>query len=161
MQNKIIIRQANLKDLNEIVRLNFALFAKEYKDFDKSLNLKWSNNEGKSYFKDKICQKDGFVWVAEDEKKIVGYLCGGICDRKDYRKKAKYAELENIFIADQYRSQGLGRKLVDFFIKWCKAKKVNYISVTASANNKLAIDFYQKHGFKDYDLTLEMLIKES
>lgn len=158
MQNDITIRKANLKDLNEIVRLNFDLFKKEYKDFDKSLNLEWSNREGKEYFKDRVCQKNGFAWVAEDGKKIVGYLCGGICDRKDYRKKAKYAELENMFISNQYRNQGLGGKLARFFIKWCKENKVNYISVTASAQNKQAIEFYRKLGFEDYDLTLEMKI---
>lgn len=159
MINKnIFIRQAGVKDLGDVLRLNLDLFKKEYKEYDKSLNLRWVYKDGKKYFKDRIIKKDGFVEVVEIDGKIIGYLCGGISEREFYRKKAKYAKLENMFIQDNFRGKGIDARLVKNFIDWCKKNKIGYISVTTSVQNKQAINFYRNTGFKDYNLTLEMII---
>lgn len=155
MANDIKIRKADIKDLKDILRLNFNLFKKEYKQYDRSLNLKWTYNNGKRYFSDRILNKDGFVEVVEVKDKIVGYLCGEISERKFYRKKAKYAELENMLVESNFRGRGIGAKLTENFICWCRKHNVSYIAVTASAYNKQGINFYRKLGFKDYNLTLE------
>lgn len=158
MNNKIKITKATIKDLDGILALNFDLFKKEYKENDKSLDLNWTYKQGKKYFSAQI--KNGFIEIVKSENMIVGYICGGLCKGASYRKKAVYAELENMIIDKRFRRKSLGQKLVTDFLKWCKNKKVNYISVTASANNKTAIKFYQKMGFKDYDLTLEKNIND-
>ncbi len=152
----IKIRKASPKDLNDILRLNFDLFKKEYKEFDKSLDLNWTYGKGKKYFKNRLKKPDGFVEVVKFENKIIGYICGGISLRLFYRKKAVYAEIENMIIDKRFRGKGLGSKLVKDFLNWCKKKKVNYISVTASAKNEAVIDFYRNSGFEDYNLTLEI-----
>lgn len=159
MRNDILIRRAEIRDLDDILRLNFDLFRKEYKEYDESLNLEWTYNEGKKFFENRIVKKSGFVEVAEASGKIIGYLCGGISERLFYRKKAKYAELENMLVEESFRGGGIGVRLTKDFINWCEENKVNYIAATASAQNEQAIDFYRKIGFKDYDLTLEMIIK--
>ncbi len=154
MKNNFVIRKAKISDLNDILRLNFDLFKKEYKEYDKSLNLKWTYNEGKKYFKARITKNNGFVEVVENKNYIVGYLCGGIIKGLFYRRKAKYAELENMFI--DYRGKGLGAKLAEDFIIWCKENKADYISLTAFAKNEQALGLYRKLGFEDYNLSLEM-----
>ena len=149
-----------MKDLKDILRLNFALFKKEHKEYDKSLNLKWTyNSVGRDYFKRKITQKDSFVEVIEANNKIIGYFCGGIREKIFYRKKAKCAEIENMFIEKKHREKGLGAILVKDFINWCKNNKVDYVSVTADIRNKLGLKFYRKIGFKDYTITLEKNLK--
>ena len=144
-----------MKDLKDILRLNLALFKKEHKDFDKSLDLNWPDREGKNYFEDRTKKSDGFVEVVEKDGKIIGYLCGGLCDKISYRKPAKCAELENMFIDKKFRNKGLGFIMTKDFLKWCKSKKVDCISTRASAQNKLSIKFYRNFDFKDYDLILE------
>lgn len=155
---KIIIRRAGVNDLGDILRLNLDLFKKEYKEYDKKLNLKWTFGKvGRNYFKKRISGKDGFAFVAENEGKIIGYLCGSVgkCPY-DYRLIPKYAELENMIVDKKFRGQGIGEKLVKEFLKWCKEKKADVISVNASAQNEKGIEFYRKMGFKDYSLTLEI-----
>ncbi len=154
--NNFIFRKATAKDLKAILGLNFDLFKKEYREFDKTLDLKWTHTKGKKYFRDRISKKDGFVEVVENKREIIGYLCGGISQRQSFRRSAKYAGLENMLILKKFRNKGLGTKLTRDFINWCKNNKVDYISVTASAQNKMGIKFYKKHGFKEYDLTLQI-----
>lgn len=97
--------------------------------------------------------------VVEDNGKIIGYMCGGVSERLMYRKKNKYAELENMIIDENLRGKGIGKRLVKDFINWCRKNKVNFISVTAFAKNEPTLNFYRKLGFSDYNLTLEMKIK--
>lgn len=158
MRSGFLIRKANTKDLKDILRLSFELFKKEHQEYDKSLNLKWTYVQGKKYFKNRIVNKDGFMEIAESNGRTVAYLCGGISARMFYREKARYAELENMFIEERFRRKGIGTKLTRDFVDWCKKKKVKYVAVTASNKNRQGLRFYRDVGFKDYNVTLEMKI---
>ncbi|MCK4355230.1 GNAT family N-acetyltransferase [Candidatus Parcubacteria bacterium] len=163
MKNNFEIRKANIKDLEHILRLYHELLKEEFKKFDKSLNPNWAYSKlTKKYFQERITKKNGFIEVVENNKKIIGYLCGGISEQSFYlyRQKAKYARLDEMLIDKKFRGKNLGTKLVKDFVKWCEKNKVDYISVTASVGNKKSLNFYRKLGFKDYDLTLEMKMKK-
>ena len=125
-----------------------------------AFSLVFSGNHkrlGKSYFKKRISGKNSFIFVAEDKGKIIGYLCGAVRDCPyDYRIIPKYAELENMLVDKKFRGKGTGKKMVEEFLKWCKEKKADVVSVNASIQNKNGIEFYRKMGFNDYSLTLEI-----
>ncbi len=159
MENKRLeIRKATIKDLNGILRLNFDLFKKEYKEYDKTLNLKWTYTEGKKYFKSRITGKQSFLEIAEYDGKIIGYLVGALKDNPSHRNKERYAELENMMIESALRGQGIGKKMTRNFFVWCKKNNAHLMGVKASIGNKNGIEFYRKLGFKDYDLILEKKI---
>jgi len=163
MTEEFIFRKAKIKDLKDIQRLNFELFKKEYKEFDRTLNLNWTRSEkGKKYFKEKIIGNDNFVEVIEWNNKIIGYICGHIKKKEgeEFRISAKYAELDNMLIEREYRRKGLGTKLTNDFKSWCRQNKVDYIWVMASAKNKPSIKFYKKSGFKEYTLWLDLKINK-
>lgn len=159
--NEIEIREAKIKDLDSILKLNKKLFIKEYNEFDNSLNLDWTySKRGREYFSERIEYDNGKVLVVEKENTVIGYLCGGIQEQEEekefYRKDGAYAELENMFVEEKFRNLGTGGKVVRLFIEWCKEKKVNHINVTASFQNKKALNFYRKYGFNDYDTKLDL-----
>lgn len=154
----ILIRKANKKDLDDILRLNLALFKKEFKEFDKTLNIKWTyGKNGKNYFNKIITEKDSFAAVAVNSGKIVGYICGRI--RYNSSRIMEKAELDNIIVAEELRGQKIGSKLALEFFKWCKSKKIKNILVTAFAKNLSGIRFYKKLGFNEYDIILEKKFK--
>lgn len=151
---KIRIRKAQLKDLDKICELNLLLFKEDYRR-DKTLNLNWTfSKEGKAFYKGMITKPDHCALVAESEGEIVGYIVGNLKE-EPIRIKAKYAELEDMLVLPKFRNQGIGSKLLEEFISWCKRKKVNYLSAKVTAKNRQAVKFYKEHGFKDYILTLE------
>jgi len=149
----IKIRKATLKDLEEIKKLNQELFNYDFK-FDKTLDLEWPS-KNKDYYKKRITGKDSITLIAEDEKKIVGYLIGVIVEGEGYRNIKKIAELENMFISENYRRKGIGKSLIINFINWAKGENVKKIKVVASAKNNCAIELYKKSGFSDHNLVLE------
>jgi ribosomal protein S18 acetylase RimI-like enzyme len=150
------IKRATIKNLKDVQKLNLILFKKEYKEYDKTLNCKWTlSKKGEEYFKNRITESDGCVLVACADEKVVGYLVGSLHDVRPGRILPIFAELENIFILDKYRNMKIGTKLCRSFFKWCKLKNVGRVRVIASAMNSRAIKFYKGNGFEEYDLILE------
>ena len=150
------IRLATTDDLPEIQKLSLLQFEIEDKNFDDTLNLKWSLGEdGRKYFEESLTQEDKCVFVAQVDDQIAGYIEGGISQTTSNRKIPKFAELEYMFVVEKYRGTGLGTKLFDAFRGWCKEKGVGRLRTEASAKNVRAVNFYKKNGFAEYDLILE------
>ena len=153
---KVVVREARLEDLESIEKLNNNLFELEYNNFDDTLKVGWPfQKEGKEYFEYMI--KNEIIFVAEVEEKIVGYLAGSICKEVSYITET-FAELDNMYINEEYRRFGIGTLLINEFKKYCKEKNIQNIKVTASAKNSTAIQFYMKNGFEDYNITLKYKI---
>lgn len=147
-----------LKDLISIQNLNNSLFDLEFNNFDNTLKTGWPfEKEGKEYFEDMI--KNEIVFVAQSEDKIVGYLAGSICEPISYITQT-FAELDNMYIDEEHQRCGIGTLLINEFKKCCKERKIQNIKVTASAQNRRAIEFYTKNGFEDYNITLKFKIME-
>lgn len=143
----LIIRNADLKDLEIIQKLNNELFDLELKNYDTTLVKDWAiSNEGKKYFEDLI--NNHFVVVALLDDEIVGYLAGTINEKGSY-ENIQYGEINNMFIKDSCRGYGVGKALVNEFKMYCKSKGINDLIVTASAKNKNAINFYKKMVLKN------------
>lgn len=103
--------------------MNLLLFEKEKKEYDNFLNLDWTFGEkGTKCFKNHLIKENSCAFVAEDDEKIVGYLVGGESKVEDYRNTLKMAELDNMFVLEEYRGKSAGGMLYDAFVKWCKGR---------------------------------------
>ena len=150
------VRKAVIGDLKRIRELNFMLFEKEYEEYDDLLDMDWTYGEkGKKYFNEALTKSSYCAFVVEDKGVIVGYVIGTIAKGEEYRKLPKMAELDNIFVLEEYRSKGVGKMLYDEFVKWAKTQGVKRIKVEASPDNAKGIAYYEKMGFKAFTLTLE------
>lgn len=152
------IERAKYKHLKEIQHLNKLLFDKEIVDFDETLNPEWTlSKEGEKYFKEAITKECFTSFVALVGNKVVGYLVGEILEEPiTWRTIKNQAELDNMFVLPEHRDKKIGSALVKAFIKEVRKKGIKNIKVVAYSGNQKAISFYRKHGFQDYDLTLEV-----
>ncbi|MFA6408947.1 MAG: GNAT family N-acetyltransferase [Gammaproteobacteria bacterium] len=152
---KISLREAKVADFAILVALSSQLL-KYDKAFDKSIDLNWfGTKSGSDFLRERLEGKNGIVFLAEDAKNPIGYVVAGLVEAESYRNIKVVAELEEIFVLEEYRRVGVGKKLVDQFFSWAKEKKADKISVVVSAANLRTIDFYRRMGFLDYDLVLE------
>lgn len=150
------IRNAKLDDLSTIQKLNLRLFEKEHEEYDASLDLAWTFGlGGTDYFTKRIVDDDGCVLLALVDDLVVGYLCGGLSEVEKYRTVPSVAELENMFVLEDFRCRGIGRLLYDAFIDWCKKKDIGRLRVAASTKNIRALDFYRREGFLEHTTILE------
>ncbi len=101
----------------------------------KNLKKKWKFERGKIHFVDLI---------AEENKKIIGYLSG-------YFIKYKVdgtGEIVDLIISEKARGKGVGTELIKEFLNISKKQGINEITLTTPKENKKAIKFYERLGFK-------------
>ena len=148
----IVIRKAEIKDLKDIQTLNNKLFEYEYEGWDQDLKVGWPFEEaGKEYFLKVI--NNQIAYIALDNDKPIGYLAGNIKAGANYIT-IQVAEIENIFIENEYRDKNVGTMLINKFKEYCVDKGIKTFKVNASAPNTKAIEFYKKNGFKEHDINL-------
>lgn len=151
----IVIRKATINDLEIIQKLNNGLFEYEAElELDNYIKDWALGEDSKEYFSGLI--NNEFVIVAEVDNKIVGYLAGSLYrDATFSYYEGLTAEVDNMFILAEYRKFGIGSKLMNSYIEWCKQNDAKRVFVTASIGNDNTIEFYKKIGFTPLNLTLK------
>ena len=157
----VSLRMATIDDVKTIQELNNELFEYEMNnEFDKYVKNWPLSDIGKDYFVDLI--KNQFVIIAEIDKKVIGYLAGSIYDDATFSYyDGITAEMDNMFIKEEYRRFGIGSKFVNAFLVWAKNKNAKRIFVTASSKNENTIKFYKKMGFEPINTTLRLEINDN
>lgn len=152
----IEIKKADITYLKDIQNLNNELFELEYSNFDPALRVGWTfEQEGTKYFTNML--NNEIVYIALYKNIVVGYLAGSINIQGSYVTKS-LAEIDNMFVLEEYRKYGIGTKLINTFKEYCLKNKIEELKVTASAKNENAIKFYMKNGFNEFEITLKQKI---
>lgn len=157
----ITIRKGEIKDLEQIIELNKLLFIKEQEDYDSLYDANWPLTDiGREYFIKELTETDRIIFVAEEAEKIIGYLAASAKRDSKFKNNALVAEVENMFISKQFQNQGIGSKLINMFLDWCKQINADRAIVIASFDNLKGIKFYKKHNFKEFEVGLKLDFKD-
>lgn len=81
-----------------------------------------------------------YFLLESDEQEIIGYLSFSLLYDK--------AEVNYIFIKEEYRKKGYAFNLMNELIEYCKDKNVENITLEVSKENSGALILYTKCGFK-------------
>jgi len=152
----IKIRDASLNDVEKLQRLNDEVFLDNYK-YDNDLDTDWAKSEkGKDYFMSLLNNPESVCLIAEDEGSEVGYIAA---KKNDFGyRKSKYLEIENMGVIPDYRSKGIGSRLIAECIKQAKEKGFDRVYVNSYFKNAGAINFYKENGFSEIDISLERVL---
>jgi ribosomal protein S18 acetylase RimI-like enzyme len=121
------------------------------------MNLDWAQVHGAEYFAKYFDSEENIILLAESEGMGIGYLAGYLKPPSDYRPMTR-AELESIYVEPAHRSSGVGKRLTQEFVAWCRSREAQHIGVTAYAENRRAVAFYRSLGFHDKHTTLELTL---
>ena len=122
----LTIRQFQPRDTFKVIKLAYITLTEQY------------NPTLFSYFYETYPQ--GFI-VAEENHKIIGFLIG-------IKLKINKAKILMISVEPIYQRQKIGEKLLNEFIKITIKEKIKTIELEVRIDNKKAIKFYEKNGFK-------------
>ncbi|UCD20573.1 MAG: GNAT family N-acetyltransferase [archaeon] len=129
------IRRVKKTDLEEIAKLYKRMYSKKpycERWNEKNLMIKLKENIGWMKF-----------FVAEENKKIIGFIMFYIY----LWSRGWNAYIEDVGVVEEYRRQGVGKRLIKFAISFCKKKKARIIVLNTNTKAK-AINIYKKFGFK-------------
>ncbi|MDR2764988.1 MAG: GNAT family N-acetyltransferase [Tannerella sp.] len=110
--------------------------------------IKWLNqdlsfqniDEELNSFPEKYNEPDGIFIIAKEKSHVVG--CVGL-----KKLDGKICEMKRLFVNDNYRGKGIGRKLVDRIIEEAKLKDYEIMRLDTLATMESALRLYAKSGF--------------
>src|SRR2546422_3024374 len=89
--------------------------------------------------------------VAERDSEILGFASLRLVPSLD---STPYAELSDLFVAQPYRRQGVGRRLLEFIEKRARERGADRLILATSLKNGDAQEFYRAIGFADHALLM-------
>jgi len=137
----VIIREATLDDIGELIELLYELF---------SIESDFTFDKAKQYQGLQLMLQGGrgrHVWVAEDENRSVV----GMCTLQVLISTAEGGEVglvEDVVVKKQFRCQGIGRLLLNEMEKWASEAKLLRLQLLTDKTNLPAIQFYQKMNWQ-------------
>lgn len=92
-----------------------------------------------------LVDNDAEWFVAEYDDKVVGQCSVGLVRRNArYRHRAEVA----FVILKDYCNLGIGGRMMEECIKWCKEHNVTQLELDVVKNNDIALRMYRKYGFE-------------
>lgn len=159
------IREYKSSDLNDLER-----FLNELQDYVVKIDYlkrnKRADNFGE-YFSEEtlkeVAEKNGVIFVVEDEERMIGFIAG-IISLPDDESKLSGTDLRDegriteLYVEDDYRGKGVGKLLMEKLEEYFKVKGCGFIRVEVFEPNKDAHEFYKKMGYGDRNIDMLKLL---
>ncbi|MBA2760235.1 MAG: GNAT family N-acetyltransferase [Chloroflexia bacterium] len=149
----VYLHRATLEDL-----IGDALTKEDAGKHAEAFNLDWIAQEGEAAYTRMLGDERHVVTLAEVDGRAVGYLSGAVRDPSTWRT-ARMAEIFALYVIPEYRSQGIGERLVRSFLRWARDQGAERIVVAAFAANEAALRFYRRVGFAPFEVMLEQPVE--
>ena len=116
-------------------------------------------HRGYEDLREKLKKRDCQFFIAEDQRKPIGFIEGCIKKTPLLYKYPRKGEIGPTFVKKEYRKRDIGKELVKKILNWFKSKDIRWIQLTTHAKNIHAINFWKKLGFREYSIRMNMLSK--
>ena len=145
-------RQATLSDVNALLSLEQAVVDAE-RPFNSAIKA-----QGARYYDIPalITDDDSYLLVAEDNGAIVATGYVQIRQSKPSLEHNVHGYLGFIYVAPAYRGMGLNKQIIDTLMAWAESKQVFDFYLDVYAENRAAINAYEKVGFQPSMLEMKL-----
>ena len=145
-------RQATLSDVNVLLALEQAVVDAE-RPFNSAIKV-----QGARYYDIPalITDDDSHLLVAEDNGAIVATGYVQIRQSKPSLEHNVHGYLGFMYVAPAYRGMGLNKEIIDTLMAWAESKQVFDFYLDVYAENRAAINAYEKVGFQPSMLEMKL-----
>ncbi|MFA6859975.1 MAG: ribosomal protein S18-alanine N-acetyltransferase [Clostridia bacterium] len=124
------INEMTEADIDDVYSISFEAF-----------NLE---SASKNMIRDEFHSEFKKFFVAKENKEVIGFLT--------FMLLSGEVELLDIAVKKGYQDKGIGSKLLEHLISFCKANNIKNIFLEVNVNNKKAITLYKKYDFKQVSI---------
>ena len=125
----LIIKKMEAKDLDEVL------------DIEAISSLSpWSKN----MFLEEMANPFAYCFIIQREMISKHQVMGFIC----FRNIGDESEILDICVHPQYRQMGIGKRLMEFYIGFCKTLDIKMFHLEVSGLNRSAVHFYQQFSYQ-------------
>ena len=135
--------------MNKLFYLGFSFASQVWRTNEQELIEKFRNNKFPYEFLYFSSSEEPVAWIS-------------LSLRHDYVEGCQNdptAYLEGIFIIPDYRSQGIGDKLLSFAISWAENRGISQLASDVEFDNQLSQNFHVKYGFREVGRRVHYVLK--
>lgn len=150
---EILIRKAAIKDLPTLLEFEQGIIKAE-RPYDPTLDV-----DPISYYdlNEMITAEDAEVLIAEYKGRVIASGYAKIKQALNYLNHESYSYMGFMFTEQEFRGQGVNKKIVDGLIEWSHSKGLKEIRLTVYDENPGAIRAYEKVGFKKHLIEMRLI----
>lgn len=138
----MLIREASENDLGEVLELLRQIDGEEALGIEKAGEI-WEAILKYPYYK---------LMVAEEEGKIIGTFSLIIIDNLGHHG-SRLAVVESVIVHSDYRSRGIGKKMMEEAMKRAKEEKCYKLMLSSNKKRIRAHKFYEELGFHQHGIS--------
>ncbi len=158
MNQSALVRIGTLKDLRAVGQL-----WNELNKYHQTIGLKFKSDESGiaewiSSF-ERTLDRFSFLWVAIQDSIVCGFLLARVKRIPAYLGGVMVGEISDLYVGEELRGQGTGRKLVESAIIKLTELNVHSIEVQIMAQNNPGIAFWNSLGFKNDVILVRRMVK--
>lgn len=149
MQKSIKVRRGRINDKEQVLEIWKELM--EYHIQISSVDYDMIDDAPEifmKFFENNVRSRNKMAIVAEEDRKIIGYMLGAIQKRPPIFKTIHHAFITDAAVLKKNRNSGVGTKLLGGFVTWAKEKGMTYIALAVVPENDIGRNFWKKHGFE-------------
>lgn len=146
----VSIRRANQEDAKQIAEVHVKSWQTTYQqivDEETLAAMNWESRVDTWRGTIKNIEDNAIIFVAFKGERLVGFLSGGVsrqplenCD----------SEIYAIYLLEEFRGEGTGKQLIEFFFEWLKEKDFHVCCVWVAEKNPYQA-FYSSMGAEKRD----------
>jgi GNAT superfamily N-acetyltransferase len=112
--------------------------------------IPWDENRSRRAILDLLAAPDsGGTWLTVVDGVTAGYVVLTICFSLELY--GRYALLDEFFVEEAWRGQGIGGQALDFVEEQCRRLGVKALRLEVDRHNDRALDLYRRRGFEAHD----------
>jgi GNAT superfamily N-acetyltransferase len=94
-------------------------------------------------------------WIVEDDKQLLGHVCVQLFEKmpNPVNEPEAHAYLTNFYVVPELRGRGVGRKLLNKALSWCRTQRADAIILWTTPESK---SLYCRCGLVEPDNILEL-----
>ncbi|MEP6757414.1 MAG: GNAT family N-acetyltransferase [Chthonomonadales bacterium] len=145
-----VIRVAQRRDLDQVVALWIEMM-EFHGEFDERFSLKPGyRRETERHLVESMKSRGSRVFVAEEDGKIIGYVLGGVYQRRPVYPPGTYGFISDMSVSSCQRRSGVGRALAQSMLDWFKKEGVTSVELLTLNANPISNAFWESMGFGSY-----------
>ena len=144
------IRKLNIDDLETLRNLSIQTFRETFSEVNTKEDMQkyLDENLSEEKLKSELENPNSEFYFAENDNQILGYLKLNFGNAQTENQGNETLEIERIYVLKEFFPLKIGQVLFEKSLEIAKEKKLKFIWLGVWEENKRAIRFYEKNGFK-------------
>ena len=150
---KFLIKECSLEDIEKVRHISEKTFYETFSNENTKEDMENYLKENFSYeqVESEIKNNNSRFYIVEHNKEVVAYMKLNFDKAQTEQGHNNTLEIQRIYVLQEYKSNHIGKRLIQKAIEIGRDKHLNYIWLGVWENNINAIKFYEKQGFEKFD----------